>query len=64
MNFEPSHLNPIQEPTHAMRHREEYLIEKKAKSRKAPKLPMVPLVDVKLLRAEVTATLGRFLRIA
>ena len=64
MYLEPGHINPNQEPTHAMRHREEYLIEKKAQSKKAPKLPRVPSIDVNLLRAEVTASLGRFLRIA
>ena len=62
MYIDPRHLNAAQEPTPAMLHREEYLSAKRAEAnaRKSVKLPMVPSVDVQLLRAQIASRMGRF----
>lgn len=62
MFIDPRHLNAAQEPTHAMRHREEYLSEKRAqtKASKSTRLPTAPTVDVQRLRAQIASRMGRF----
>ena len=62
MFIDPRHLNAAHEPTHAMRHRAEYLSEKRAqtKASKSTRLPTAPTVDVQLLRAQIASRIGRF----
>lgn len=62
MYIDPRHLNAAQEPTHAIRHRAEYLSEKRAqtKANKKTRLPAAPTVDVQLLRAQIASRMGRF----
>ena len=64
MYIDPRHLTPAPELTLESLHREVYLNEKKASSRKIAKLPTVPTVDTRLLRAKVTSRLGYYLRFA
>lgn len=64
MFIDPRHLNPAQDPAPAALHREDYLNEKKAASRKAARLPMAPTVDTSLHRAQIASRVGRFFRFA
>ena len=62
MYIDPRHLNAAHEPTHAIRHRAEYLSEKRAqtKANKKTRLPAAPTIDVQLLRAQIASRMGRF----
>ena len=62
MYIDPRHLSPAPEPNLAALHREDYLNEKKASSQKIATLPTAPTVDTRLLHAQITARVGRFLR--
>ena len=64
MYIDPQHLTPAQEPNLAALHREDYLNEKKASSQKIATLPTTSTVDTRLLSAEVTLRVGRFLGFA